>query len=468
MNKSDIIVGLDIGTTKIAAIVGRKNEYGKLEILGFGRTESIGVKRGVVSNIENTVQSIRTALSLAEQSSGVNIKYVNVGIAGQHIKSLQHKGTIIRRDIENEITQQDIDTLQQNMFNLSMNPGEEIIDVIPQEYIVDGEEGIKQPIGMLGNTLEANFHIIIGQTAAAKNIYKCVRKAGIEVLDLILEPIASADAVLSEEEKEAGVVLVDIGGGTTDIAIFQDGIIRHTAVIPFGGEILTEDIKEGCSIIRKHAEELKIKFGSALASENREDEVVAIPGLRGRPPKEITLKNLAHIIQARMEEITEHVYYEIKNSGYEKKLIAGIVLTGGGALLKHLSQLTEFMTGMDTRIGYPNEHLAPETPDEMASPMYATGIGLVIQGAQRLVREKGKDENVMAEKASVQPLSDQEKPVEEPEPVLVEEEPESIETGDIFSEPKDQHAQKSEQKNKPQKSNGFLKRIQDWFEGDEM
>jgi cell division protein FtsA len=445
MNKTDIIVGLDIGTTKIAAIVGRRNEHGKIEILGYGNTESIGVKRGVVSNIENTVHSISTAIELAEKSSGVDIKFVNVGIAGQHIKSLQHKGSIIRKDIEIEISQQDLDTLHQNMFNLNMNPGEEIIDVIPQEYIVDGEEGIKQPIGMLGNTLEANFHIIIGQTAAAKNIYKCVRKAGLEVVDLLLEPIASADAVLSEEEKEAGVVLVDIGGGTTDIAIFQDGIIRHTSVIPFGGEILTEDIKEGCSIIRKHAEELKIKFGSALASENREDEVVAIPGLRGRQPKEISLKNLANIIQARMEEIIEHVYYEIKNSGYEKKLIAGIVLTGGGALLKHLSQLTEFMTGMDTRIGYPNEHLAPGTPDEMASPKYATGIGLVIQGIERYLREKVKEG------------------IKSPEITSQE-----IKTPDSKKPEKVKRAEPEEVVEKKPRSDGFLKRIQDWFEGDEL
>jgi cell division protein FtsA len=470
MNKTDIIVGLDIGTTKIAAIVGRRNEHGKIEILGYGNTESIGVKRGVVSNIENTVHSIRTAIELAERSSGVSIKYVNVGIAGQHIKSLQHKGSIIRRDFENEIRQQDIDTLHQNMFNLNMNPGEEIIDVIPQEYIVDGEEGIKQPIGMLGNTLEANFHIIIGQTAAAKNIYKCVRKADLEVVDLILEPIASADSVLSEEEKEAGVVLVDIGGGTTDIAIFQDGIIRHTSVIPFGGEILTEDIKEGCSIIRKHAEELKIKFGSALASENREDEVVAIPGLRGRQPKEITLKNLASIIQARMEEIIEHVYYEIKNSGFEKKLIAGIVLTGGGALLKHLAQLTEFMTGMDTRIGYPNEHLAPGTPDEMASPKYATGVGLVIQGVERYlrekVREKGKEMEMknneikapefQGQKTSTRTTLSQDISVPEAnkEEIMVAEEVSDNQEEEIVE--------------KKPKTNGFLKKIQDWFEGDEI
>lgn len=381
--ESEIIVGLDIGTTKIACIVGRKNEYGKIEILGFGKTESFGVKRGVVANIEHTVQSIKKAVELAEQKSGVEINVVNVGIAGQHIKSLQHRGNIMREDPDKEITAAEIDKLTQNMYKLSMAPGEEIIDVIAQEYIIDGEGGIRQPIGMLGNTLEANFHIIIGQTAAAKNIFKCISKAGLETVNLILEPIASAESTLSEEEKEAGVVLVDIGGGTTDIALFQDGIIRHTAVIPFGGDVVTEDVKEGCSIIVKHAEELKVKFGSALASENRDDEVVAIPGLRGRPAKEITLRNLANIIQARMEEIIEQVYFEIKNSGFEKKLIAGIVLTGGGAQLKHIGQLTEFITGKDTRIGYPNEHLANGVPDEMASPMYATGIGLVIEGLKR-------------------------------------------------------------------------------------
>lgn len=405
MATSEIIVGLDIGTTKIAAIVGRRNENNKIEILGFGKTESIGVKRGVVSNIEDTVQSIKVAVKEAEASSDSDIATVNVGIAGQHIKSIQYRGSSIRPNAELEITQADIDTLTENMFKLAMNPGEEIIDVIPQEYTIDGESGIKQPKGMLGHQLEANFHIITGQTMAAKNIFKCVKKAELEVDSLLLEPLASAEAVLSEEEKEAGVVLVDIGGGTTDIAIFQDGIIRHTAVIPFGGDIITEDIKEGCTIIKKHAEDLKVKFGSALASENRDEEIVAIPGLRGRPPKEITLKNLASIIQARMEEIIEHVYFEIKNSGFEKKLIAGIVLTGGGAQLKHITQLTEFITGMDTRIGYPNEHLAPGVPEEMASPMYATGIGLVIIGLQRFEKEMLKTEKPVEKKKKAPRLS---------------------------------------------------------------
>jgi len=326
MESTNIIVGLDIGTTKIAAIVGRRADHGKIEILGYGKTESIGVKRGVVSNIENTVQSIRKAVDEAEQKSDAEIKYVNVGIAGQHIKSLQHRGSLIRENNEDEISQKDIDSLLNSMYNLNMSPGDEIIDVIPQEYIIDNEQGIRYPIGMLGNSLEANFHIIIGQTTAAKNIYKCVKKAGLEVVDLILEPIASANAVLSDEEKEAGVVLVDIGGGTTDLAIFQDGIIRHTAVIPLGGDILTEDVKEGCSIIRKHAEELKVKFGSALANENKDEEIVAIPGLRGRPPKEISLKNLASIIQARMEEIIEHIYTKLKIRDLRKSSSPGSYL----------------------------------------------------------------------------------------------------------------------------------------------
>jgi len=377
---SEIVVGLDIGTTKIVAIVGRKNEHGKLEVLSMGKSESIGVSRGVVSNIDKTVQSIKTAVQEAENKSGVDIKVVNVGIAGQHIKSLQHRGIKVRHNVDDEIGQHDINALIDDMYKLVMLPGEEIIHVLPQEYIIDNEQGIKDPIGMAGVRLEANFHIITGQIAAAKNIYKCVHKAGIEVDDLILEPLASSEAVLSDEEKEAGVALVDIGGGTTDIAIFQDGIIRHTAVIPFGGNSITEDIKEGCGIIKNQAELLKVKFGSALASESQENEIVSIPGLRGRAPKEISLKTLAQVIQARMEEIIEHIHYEIKNSGYENKLICGIVVTGGGSQLKHISQLIEYVTGMDVRIGYPNEHLAKGNTEEITSPLFATGVGLVIKG----------------------------------------------------------------------------------------
>ena len=383
MANEQYIVGLDVGTTKIVAMVGRLTEHGKVEILGLGKTESVGVMRGQVANIERTVQSIKVAVEEAEQKTGIPIKVVNVGIAGQHIKSLQHNGIRTRTNSDTEINQKDIDALIEDMYKLAMLPGEEIIHVIPQEYMVDNESGIKEPIGMSGRRLEANFHIITGQIAAINNLVKGVRKAGLEVSGITLEPLASADAVLSNEEKEAGVVLVDIGGGTTDVAIFQDSIIRHTAVIPFGGNVITEDIKEGCTIIKGQAELLKVKFGSALASENQENEIVSIPGLRGREPKEITIKNLSHIIQARMEEIIEHVYYEIKNSGFEKKLIAGIVITGGGSMLKHTNQLVEYITGMDTRIGFPNEHVA-KGQEDVSSPMYATGVGLVLRGFQAL------------------------------------------------------------------------------------
>ena len=387
MEKDEIVVGLDIGTTKICTIVGRKNEFGKIDILGYGKYESHGVTRGVVTNIVNTIESITKSVKEASEKSNVDIGSVYVGIAGQHIKSLQHRGMRTRDSLDDEIAQSDIDAIVEDMYKLAMPPGEKIIHVIPQEYIIDNEQGIKNPIGMSGIRLEANCHIITGQITAAKNIYKCVERAKLNTIGLFLEPLASSEAVLTDDEKEAGVVLVDIGGGTTDIAIFQDGIIRHTAVIPYGGNVITEDIKMGCSIIRLQAELLKIKFGSALASENQENEIVSIPGLRGRDPREISVKNLAHIIQARMEEIIEHVHFEIKNSGFEKKLIAGIVITGGGAQLRHIVQLVEFITGMDTRVGYPNEHLAKGS-DELKSPMYATGVGLVIKGFQDMEKRK--------------------------------------------------------------------------------
>ena len=385
---SPIVVGLDIGTTKICAIVGRRSEYGKIEVLGIGKAESAGVTRGVVSNIQKTVQGIVSAVEDASTQSNVDIKVVNVGIAGQHIKSLQHRGILTRKDLNTEIQKTDIDRLVADMYKLVMPPGEEIIHVLPQEFTVDNEPGIKDPIGMAGVRLEANFHIISGHVSAVRNIIKCVNNGGLEADDLILEPLASSEAVLSDEEKEAGVVLVDIGGGTTDIAIFHEGIIRHTAVIPFGGNSVTEDIREGCSVMRNQAELLKTRFGSALAEENKDNEIICVPGLKGREPKEISAKNLAYVIQARMEEIIEHVYYEIKSSGYEKKLIAGIIITGGGAQLKHLPQLVEYVTGLDCRVGYPNEHLAKNevlpkgTYDELKSPMYATSIGLLIKGIQ--------------------------------------------------------------------------------------
>ena len=388
----ELVVGLDIGTTKIAAIVGFKNQFGKVEILSVGKSESLGVHRGVVANIEQTIESIKAAIRIASDKANIDIEEVIVGIAGQHIKSMQHRGMITRKSLEEEVSQSDVDQLIDNMHRLNMPPGEEIIHVIPQEYIIDNESGIRYPIGHSGMRLEGNFHIITGQVSAVKNIMKCVDRAKLITVALHLEPLASADAVLSEEEKEAGVVLVDIGGGTTDIAIFYDGIIRHTAVIPFGGNIITDDIKEGCGIIKTQAEQLKMRFGSALAQENQLNEVISIPGLRGRPHKEISVNTLAQIIQARMEEILEFVLFEIKSSGFERKLAGGIVITGGGSLLKHLPQLVMLTTGMDCRIGTPNEHLAG-ADDELKNPMYATGVGLVMKGIEKYERDAKRGAN---------------------------------------------------------------------------
>lgn len=386
MEAQNISVGLDIGTTKIVAMIGRKNEYDKLEILGIGKSKSLGVHRGVVNNITQTIQSIQQAVYDSEANSGLKIGDVTVGIAGQHIRSIQHSDYITRENSELVINEQDIDRLINQVHKLVMLPGEEIIHVLPQDYKVDGQAEINEPIGMYGERLEANFHVVVGQVSSIRNIGRCVQTAGLNLEGITLEPLASANAVLSQEEKEAGVALIDIGGGTTDLAVFKDGIIRHTAVIPFGGNVITEDIKEGCSIIEKQAELLKIKFGSAWPGENKDNEIVSIPGLRGRDPKEITLKNLSKIIHARVVEIIEQVYVEIKNYGHEeqkKKLIAGIVLTGGGSQLKHLKQLVEYITGMDTRVGYPNEHLAGDSDSDITSPMYSTAVGLVMDSLIR-------------------------------------------------------------------------------------
>lgn len=382
MNKESIAVGLDIGTTKIVAMIGKKNEYGKLEILGVGKSKSLGVHRGVVNNITQTIQSIQQAILEAENDSGYKINDVVVGIAGQHIRSIQHSDYISRKNPDEVIGDYDIEQLTSQVQNLAMLPGEEIIHALPQEFKIDGQSEILEPIGMYGARVESSFHIVVGQAASIRNLGRCVKNAGLELTGLTLEPLASADAVLSEEEKEAGVALIDIGGGTTDLAIFKNGVIRHTAVIPFGGNVITEDIKEGCSIIEKQAELLKTRFGSAWPGENKDNEIVSIPGLRGREPKEISLKNLSKIIHARVVEIIEQVYAEIKLYGHDepkKKLIAGIVLTGGGSQLKHIKQLVEYITGMDTRIGYPNEHLAGNSSEELSSPLYATSVGLVME-----------------------------------------------------------------------------------------
>jgi cell division protein FtsA len=377
--KNRIIAALDIGTTKVCAMVGRRNEHGQLEILGLGKVESAGVMRGVVTNIEKTVQAIKEACRIAQEQAEVTFDTVHVGIAGQHIKSLQHRGMMMRDNTTSEISGRDIDKLIADMHKLVLPPGDKILHVIPQEYTVDNEQGIVDPIGMSGAKLEANFHIITGQITASNNIHRCVERAGLQMANVTLEPIASAASVLYGDEKQAGVALVDIGGGTTDITIFQDGIIRHTAVIPFGGHVITKDIKAGCTVMDQHAEKLKVKYGSALATEMYENRVIVIPGLRGREPKEISEKNLSLIIQARVEEIIDHVNWEIRRSGFENKLIGGIVLTGGGSLLRDIDKLMEIHTGHSTRLGTPIEHLSHGYNAKLTSPIFATGVGLLLQ-----------------------------------------------------------------------------------------
>jgi len=394
MENDKIVVGLDIGTTKICAIVGRKNEFGKLEVLGMGKAESDGVIRGIVTNIDKTVTAIQKAVREAENTSGIDIRVVNVGIAGQHIKSSIHHGSITRNSSDDEITIEDVNRLTNDMYRIVIPPGSEIIHVMPQDYIVDYEEGIMDPVGMSGVKLEADFHVITAQTNAINNINKCVKRAGLEIENLILEPLASSLAVLSEEEKEAGVCLIDIGGGTTDVAVFHDNIIRHTAVIPFGGNIITSDIKQGCMVMQHQAELLKTKFGKAIAEEASPNEIVSIPGLRNRQPKEISIKNLAHIVEARMIEIIELAHAEIITSGFDGKLAGGIIITGGGSQLNCLKQLVEYMTGMDARVGYPNEHLGKSKMDSVKSPMYATSVGLVLSGFRALDERENRYNDV--------------------------------------------------------------------------
>lgn len=380
-NEQPIIVGLDIGTTKVVAIAGRKNEYGKLEILGFGKAESAGVSHGVVMNIEQCIRSIEQAVEKCVQSNpNLEVKEVYVGIAGQHIKSLQTKGERVRGNTEDIITQEDIRVLIGDQQKTYIPAGDQIIDIIPQEFSIDNTPSVLDPIGMSGTKIGANFHIITGDRNAIKNIKRCVDKSSLTTRDIVLQPLASAAAVMNDEDLEAGVAIVDIGGGTTDMAVFYDGILKHTAVIPYAGVNITNDIRNGLGVLRAQAEQMKVQFGTALADEANANAYITIPGLRGLPPKEISVKNLAHIIQARTQEILDHVVYHLKQLDLDKKLHGGIILTGGGAQLKHLIQLTEYVTGLGCRLGYPNEHLAGGHADALMNPTYATCIGLILRG----------------------------------------------------------------------------------------
>ncbi|HXB42646.1 MAG TPA: cell division protein FtsA [Puia sp.] len=381
-HEQPIIVGLDIGTTKIAAIAGRKNEFGKLEILGFGRANSNGVKHGQVLNIDETIKAIKMALDNCYASNpNLGISEVYVGIAGHHIKSLQTRGDIVRQQTDEEITQREIDQLVADQYKTYIPAGDQIIDVIPQEFTVDNFQNIPNPIGYGGVKVGANFHIITGDKNAIRNINRAVEKSGLHTKDLVLQPLASAAAVMGQEDLEAGVAIVDIGGGTTDLAVFYEGILKHTAVIPFGGENITNDIKTGLGVLKTQAEQMKVQFGSALANEAKANAFITIPGLRGMPAKEISVKNLANIIQARMNEIMDFVTYHLKQVGLDNKMLnGGIVLTGGGSQLKHLIQLTEYITGLNARIGFPTEHLTAGHIEELAKPTYSTCIGLILKG----------------------------------------------------------------------------------------
>jgi cell division protein FtsA len=395
--RNNILAAIDIGTTKIVTIIGYINENRRLDVIGMAKSPSKGVRRGLVLNIDEAVGAIRTTVDEVQKQVGFQIKQAFVGIAGQHIKSIRNRGYINRDSYDTEITLADTERLLADMYKIPIELGEEIIHVLPQNYIVDSETGVKNPVGMFGKRLEANFHIVIGDIASARNIERCVDRVGIKVRQMILEPLASSAAVLSDEEKEAGVALIDIGGGTTDIAVFYDEIIRHTAVIPFGGNVITKDIMEGCAILSKYAEQLKVQFGSALGDLAQDDKVVTVPGINGREPKEISFKSLAYIIQSRMEEIIDSALFELENSGCMDKLSAGIVLTGGGSLMRNLPQLVKFRSGMDVRIGYPNEKLGNDSTGEVNDPMYSTSVGLLLNGYDILTHSMSGEKNRMQE-----------------------------------------------------------------------
>ena len=381
MNNS-IIVALDIGTTKVCAMVVESDQNGRLNVLGIGTSKSGGMSRGVVANIDRTVKSIQEAIQIAESKPGTKIKSATVGIAGEHIDSFKTNSIITISNPDHEITEADIDRLIEDAKRVHLSRDREIIHIIPQEFIIDGQTVTHDPIGMAGVRVEASMHVVTGLVTAAQNIHKCVERAGLKVEELVLQPLASSYSVLTEDEKEVGVALLDIGGGTTDLAVFEDRTIRHTAVIPIAGDHITTDIRKGLGILPEQAEDLKVRYGYAMVSEVVEDEPIIIPGIGGRKPIEINKKLLAQIIQPRVEELLDIVAMEIKRSGYSRHLSAGIVLTGGGALLKGMPELVEYVLGVPAKIGI------PQTFDggfarEVENPIYATAVGLIQYGLKR-------------------------------------------------------------------------------------
>jgi len=383
----NIIAAIDVGTTKIVVLVGRRDAEGHIEVIGYGRTESKGVRRGAVLNIDEATNSIRTAVQQAEEQSGYKISEAFVGIAGQHIRSERQVCSKYRNSANDPITQEDVDSLVTQMHEVPTQMGEEVLHILPQKYKVDGEDDIKNPVGISGKKLEGDFHIVFGQMAAANNLRRCVENNGIKVKNLILEPLASSTAVLTNDDKELGVALVDIGGGTTDVAVFKNGHICNTAVIPFGGDIITNDIKEGCKILERQAESLKVQCGQAIVTPEIKNKVVAIPGAGGLKAKEISLVNLAEIIQSRMIEVIATVKQILESAGVKDKLGAGVVLTGGGSMLRHLINLFSYGTALEVRIGVPNLHIKTKIESVTTLPSNATSIGLLMMGFENNTTE---------------------------------------------------------------------------------
>lgn len=378
----NLIVGLDIGTSKIVAIVAELQPEGTLKVIGLGQHISRGLKKGVVINIESTMQSIQRALEEAELMADCKINNVYTGIAGSHIKSLNSHGMVKIKDAE--VSQMDVDRVIETARAIALPADQQILHILTQEFIIDGQEDVREPLGMSGMKLEVKVHIVTGAVAAAQNIVKCIKRCGIEVSDLILQPLASSLAVLTEDEKELGVCLVDIGGGTTDIAVFKQGAIRHTAVVPIAGDQMTNDVAVAFRTPTQSAEDIKIKHGCALRQLADAREIVEVPGVDGREPRQLSVQTLAEVLEPRVVELYELVLNELRRSGMEEMIASGIVITGGSAMMKGMVDLGEEIFHMPVRLGMPR--YVGGLSEVVSNPRYATGVGLVLMGKQQLER----------------------------------------------------------------------------------
>jgi cell division protein FtsA len=380
-NENPVIVGLDIGTTKVVAIAGRKNDAGKLEILGIGQVESAGVNHGMVLNIDHCTKAIDNAIeNCVQANSRLEIREVYVGIGGQHIRNCQTSGTRVRNQSDEEISKKDVELLICEQYKTRIAHDEQIIDIIPQDYIVDDITGIVSPIGMCGTKIDCNFNLITGKCNIIHNIERCISKSFLKVKKLVLQSIASTSAIVNADDLEAGVMILDIGGGTTDLAVYQKGILKFNAVIPIGGVNITNAISDGLGVLRTQAEFLKIQHGTVAPGINNEHQTTTVQNLKGLPPKEISLKALSEIIQTNIQEILDYSMYNLKQKNYAKNLHGGIILTGGSSQIKGLAEFAEKITGMGVRIGHADEHLADTNPETLSNPQYATCIGLILQG----------------------------------------------------------------------------------------